>query len=60
MADASKIFAHTVELVIEAESAEVSLLKVEEIVRAVHESDALPEGVRVRSYGVATPEGESE
>lgn len=60
MANADKTFAHTVELVIEAGSAEESLLKVEEIVKAVHESDALPDGVRVRSYSVAVPEGESE
>lgn len=49
----AKTFVHDVELVVEAGSPEGSLEVVERIVRAIHESDALPDGVRVRSYSVA-------
>lgn len=49
-------FAHTIEVVVKAESPEESLLRVEQIVQAIHESDALPDGVRVRSYSEASPE----
>lgn len=45
-----KRFAHTIEVVVEAEDDERSLHKVEWIVGSIHESDALPDGVAVRSY----------
>ncbi len=48
-----KTFVHTVELVVTAESAIEAQQKVESIVQVIHESDALPEGVRVRSYSAA-------
>lgn len=55
-----KKFAHTIEVVVEAEAAEESLRKVEWIVRAIHESDALPTDVKVHSYSIAHEEGEAK
>lgn len=45
-----KRFTHEIEVIVEAEDGAASLAKVERIVRAIHESDALPDGVVVRSY----------
>ena len=53
----STTFAHTIEVVVEASSPEDSLRRVEQIVQAIHESDALPSGVRVRSYSEGSPSG---
>lgn len=49
-------FVHTIEVVVEAGDEEESLHKVEWIVGSIHESDALPTGVVVRSY--STPQEE--
>lgn len=44
------VFVHTIEVVVTAADPLASQSKVEQIVAAIHESDALPEGVRVRSF----------
>lgn len=49
-------YTHTIELVVRSESAEESQSRVEQIVAAIHDSDALPSGVRVRSFTEATIE----
>lgn len=43
-------FTHDITVRVEAGSREESLLRVEEIVQAIQESDALPSGVKVHSY----------
>lgn len=60
MSTEKKRFTHEIEVIVEAEDGAASLGKVEQIVRAIHESDALPDGVVVRSYSspLSAPEGE--
>lgn len=53
-------FRHTVELIVERADETTSTSVVEQIVHAIHESDALPEGVTVASYTEAEPEETTE
>lgn len=46
-------FHHTIELTVRAEDAQDAQAKIEKTVAAIHESDALPAGMTVRSYTAA-------
>lgn len=46
-------FVHTVEIAVTASNADQALGKVEQFVAALHETDALPAGIHVRSFAAA-------
>lgn len=60
MSAEAKRFTHEIEVIVEAEDGAASLGKVEQIILTLHELDALPDGVVIRSYSspISAPEGE--
>lgn len=60
MSAEKKRFIHEIEVIVEAGDGAASLGKVEQIVRAIHESGALPDGVVVRSYSSPSLPSEGE